>query len=47
MSACKRTPHIRKAHSVRGHFRNTKYGRIWVGPHMRNQTVVNDHCLVA
>lgn len=44
---CKITPHFRCAHMVRGHFRNTRYGRIWIGPHERAATVVNDHCIWA
>lgn len=43
---CKIAVHYRQAHMVRGHFRNTKYGRVWVGPHMRSATVVNDHCIL-
>lgn len=42
---CKITPHFRCAHKVRGHFRNTRYGRVWIGSHERAATVVNDHCI--
>lgn len=45
MLMCKIIVHLRRAHMVRGHFRNTRYGRVWVGPHMRAATVVNDHCM--
>lgn len=43
---CKISAHYRRAHMVRGHFRNTKYGRVWIGSHMRDATIVNDHCIV-
>ena len=45
-SMCKINSHYRKAHMVRGHFRDTKNGRIWIGPHMRSATIVNDHCII-
>ena len=43
---CKVSPHFRQAHSVRGHFRNTRSGRVWIAPHTRSATLVNDHCII-
>ncbi len=36
--------HDRKAHSVRGHFKNRKTGRIWFGEHPRSGSTVREHC---
>lgn len=41
---CKLPLHYRQSHLVRGHFRNTKRGRVWIPEHMRSGTWVNDHC---
>jgi len=43
---CKLTPHKRRSHKVRGHFRNTRHGRIWIPEHTRSETLVNDHCIL-
>ena len=43
---CKVSPHLRRTHSVRGHFRNTRNGRVWISSHTRSATLVNDHCII-
>lgn len=36
--------HERSAHSVRGHFRNMRYGRVWISEHIRSGSLVSEHC---
>jgi len=36
--------HDRSAHLVRGHFRNTRYGRVWIPEHVRSGSTVSEHC---
>lgn len=36
--------HERAPHKVRGHWRNTKWGRIWIGEFDRNGSIVSEHC---
>lgn len=36
--------HNRIAHWVRGHFRNMRYGRVWIPAHIRSGSLVSEHC---
>lgn len=41
MSSRKLSAHFRKPHKVRGHFRDSRYGRYWVSPHIRSGSFIN------
>lgn len=36
--------HDRCAHLVSGHFRNMRYGRVWITEHIRSGSLVSEHC---